>query len=205
MSKMEPKVKEILAKYHDNPEDAVWFHKQSGQWLAKHKALEAIAIRAGIEFNLPTVLQFDLEKKIAAFIVCGVMGDKDAWSVGEATSYNSQNQYYGAMAEKRGKDRVILKLIGLHGDVYSDDEIEAKESKKETDKPKVITQEQKLEAANKKAQVIIAEYKMCKDLGMLADVQEKYHSELKRFSEGYDDIFSQINTVGLQVIASFDQ
>ncbi len=72
-------------------------------------------------------------------------------------------------------------------------------------KPKVLTPEQKLEAANKKAQAIIAEYKTCKDLGMLADVQEKYHGELKRFSESYDDIFSQINTVGLQVIASFDQ
>jgi len=70
---------------------------------------------------------------------------------------------------------------------------------------KVITPEQRLEAANKKAQAIIVEYKACKDLGMLADVQTKYHSELKRFSEGYNDIFSQINEVGLQVIASFDQ
>ena len=70
---------------------------------------------------------------------------------------------------------------------------------------KAITQTQKLQAATKKAQAIIAEYKVCKDLGMLASVQEKYHGELKRFSESYDDLFSQINTVGLQVIASFDQ
>lgn len=70
---------------------------------------------------------------------------------------------------------------------------------------KVITPEQRLQSANKKAQAIIAEYKTCKDLSALADVQTKYHSELKRFSEGYEDIFKQINTVGLQVRASFDQ
>ncbi len=73
-------------------------------------------------------------------------------------------------------------------------------------KPKAeLTAEQKKEAASKKAQEIITEYKVCKDLGELSDIQTKYHGELKRFSEGYGDIFSQINTVGLQVIASFDQ
>jgi hypothetical protein len=124
MSKIDPKVKEILSKYHDNPEEAVWQHKQSGQWLAKHKALEIIAARAGITYDKPTVLEFDLEKKIAAIVVIGRLGDKEEWSIGEATSYNSQNNYYGSMAEKRGKDRVILKLLGLHGEVYSDEEID---------------------------------------------------------------------------------
>lgn len=67
--------------------------------------------------------------------------------------------------------------------------------------PEAETKEQR---ANKKAQEIIAQYKTCKDFGMLADVQQKYHNELKRFSEGYEAIFNQINTVGLQIIESFD-
>lgn len=71
--------------------------------------------------------------------------------------------------------------------------------------PKVLTPEQKLEAAKKKAQIIISEYKACMDLNALADVQAKYHNELKRFSEGYESIFNEINAVGLQVIARFDQ
>ena len=71
--------------------------------------------------------------------------------------------------------------------------------------PKELTPEQKLEAAKKKAQIIIAEYKACKDLNALDNVQAKYHSELKRFSEGYEDIFKEINAVGLQVKGSFDQ
>lgn len=68
-----------------------------------------------------------------------------------------------------------------------------------------ITPEQRLETAKKKAAVIIAEYKTCKDLVALASIQERYHSELKRFSEAYEEIFNEVNTVGLQVIASFDQ
>jgi len=73
------------------------------------------------------------------------------------------------------------------------------------DVKKEPTPEQRIEAAKKKADVIIAEYKGCKELNELAIVQEKFHVELKRFSEAYPDIFKEINTVGLQVIGSFDQ
>ena len=40
-------------------------------------------------------------------------------------SYNNKNSYPYAMAEKRAKDRVILKLIGVAGFVYSEDEADA--------------------------------------------------------------------------------
>lgn len=97
----------------------------------------------------------------------------------------------------------LLKVFALEtGDDPEKDNVDY--APKVPNPPKVITLEQKREAATKKAEVIISEYKACKDLGMLADVQEKYHSELKRFSEGYDDLFSKINEAGLQVIASFD-
>ena len=48
------------------------------------------------------------------------------WTTGEANALNCTNDYYFAMAEKRAKDRVILKLInayeyGIYSDVESDD------------------------------------------------------------------------------------
>lgn len=89
---------------------------------------------------------------------------------------------------------------GLDADSQNNNGIPAKHNA-----PKVLTPEQKREIAKKKAQEIITAYKTCKDLSALADVQEKYHGELKRFSESYNDIFGEINTVGLQVIGSFDQ
>ena len=54
--------------------------------------------------------------------------DRVKWSMGEAlvnVNYRvsgKQAAYVYAMAEKRGKDRVILKLIELHGLVYSEEE-----------------------------------------------------------------------------------
>jgi len=52
------------------------------------------------------------------------MDQRTEWSFGEATPANNKNAYPFAMSEKRAKDRVILKLVGLHGDVYSDTEID---------------------------------------------------------------------------------
>ena len=50
-------------------------------------------------------------------MVMGHMGDKSEWSIGEVSPHpTSKNSYPYAMAEKRAKDRVILKLVGLHGD-----------------------------------------------------------------------------------------
>ena len=38
---------------------------------------------------------------------------------------NCRNDYPFAMAEKRAKDRVILKLLGVAGDTYSEEEADA--------------------------------------------------------------------------------
>ena len=43
----------------------------------------------------------------------------------EASPKNNKNNYPYAMAEKRAIDRAILKLIGLHGFVYSEDEVDS--------------------------------------------------------------------------------
>ena len=51
-------------------------------------------------------------------------------SVGEADNRNSKNNYYGSMAEKRGIDRCVLKLINAYEyGVFS--EVEADDFKKE--------------------------------------------------------------------------
>jgi hypothetical protein len=59
-------------------------------------------------------------------VVCvfGKMGDREEWTFGEASPTNNKNQYFAAMTEKRAKDRVILKLLSAHGDLYSEDESE---------------------------------------------------------------------------------
>ena len=59
------------------------------------------------------------------------MGERTEWSIGEAlvnVNYRvsgGQAAYVYAMAEKRAKDRVILKLVGLHGLLSSEEDADA--------------------------------------------------------------------------------
>jgi hypothetical protein len=121
--KIDPNLMAVLSQFHDDPQSAVW--NCHGTWVAYHKDLEVIAAKAGIEFDMPIVLEADSQNKCAALCVTGKLKDRTEWSIGEAAPANNKNQYPFAMAEKRAKDRVILKLIGLHGLVYSEEEADA--------------------------------------------------------------------------------
>ena len=106
----------------ENLSNALWLHKQSGKLIIKHYALERIATDKGIKFDPPVVIESDIANKSVALSVTAHLGDKSEWSIGEASSYNCQMNYPYAMAEKRAKDRVILKLLDIHGEVYSQEE-----------------------------------------------------------------------------------
>lgn len=117
--KLDPKIAEIL-KDHGYGTDAAW--DCHGTWVVYHRVLEQIAAKARIAFEPPIVLEANSPAKCAAICVIGRMGDQREWSIGEAAPGNNKNAYPYAMAEKRAKDRVVLKLIGLHGLAYSEDE-----------------------------------------------------------------------------------
>jgi len=120
----------ILKEIGLTPQDAGW--DCHGTYVVLHKALEKVAAKKGIVFDSPQILTANATAKEAVVCVTGHMGDKIEWSIGEAAPYNNKNSYPFAMAEKRAKDRVILKLVGLHGDVYSEDEAdEFKEARPE--------------------------------------------------------------------------
>lgn len=100
--------------------DAVW--DCHGTWVIYHRALERVAASKNITFDQPVILDVDSAAKSVAICVTGRMGERSEWSIGEASPANNKNAYPFAMAEKRAKDRVILKLVGLHGLVYSEEE-----------------------------------------------------------------------------------
>mgnify|MGYP003116312928 FL=1 len=117
------KVKETLKEIGMTPSQAGW--NCHGTYVLLHKALEKVAVHKKIVFSQPSILECNSEKKVVSLLVTGNMGDKSEWSIGEASPLNNKNSYPYAMAEKRAKDRVILKLVGLHGDVYAEDEADA--------------------------------------------------------------------------------
>ncbi len=116
---LDPFISETLKKYGYGKE-AIW--DCHGVWVVYHRVLEQIAAKAGIKFDRPALLENNGLGKSVAMCVFGALGDREEWSIGEAAPGNNKNSYPYAMAEKRGKDRVILKLIGLHGLAYSEDE-----------------------------------------------------------------------------------
>src|SRR5215217_8666226 len=126
MSTADQQIADILAKYGEPIAGNIW--RVQGQAVIYHKALERIAAQAGIAFGPPTILR--AERDEAVILVTGSMGERTEWSIGEAlvnVNYRvsgRQAAYVYAMAEKRAKDRVILKLVGLDGLLSSEEEAE---------------------------------------------------------------------------------
>ena len=116
-----PKAIGDLLSQIEATKDDVW-EVRRGTWVVKHKTLERIAVHLGIKFDSPKIIHSDMESKQVAIEVTGRIAEESAWSIGEAAPYNNKNGYPFAMAEKRAKDRVILKLAGIHGDAYSEEE-----------------------------------------------------------------------------------
>lgn len=124
MNTSDTKIAEVLAKFGEPMAGNVW--RVQGTAVIYHKALERIAAQAQINFEAPVIVR--AERDEAVILVTGRMGERVEWSIGEAlvgANYRvsgKQAAYVYAMAEKRAKDRVILKLIELHGLVYSEEE-----------------------------------------------------------------------------------
>ena len=125
--------------------DALW--DCHGQWVLKHYACERLAAHKGVTFADPVYVETDAGAGTVVMMVKGYLDKKWEWSHGEVSPKNSKNAYPYAISEKRAKDRVILKLIGMSGTVLSEaesdefkDDIAAQEkADKKKEKEKVDT------------------------------------------------------------------
>ena len=154
---LDPVIKEAFKKVgfsEEEVKDGCWLiereNKKTGEkvkvaWIALHKFLEKVAQRVGIWFDEPKVMNCT-DEEVALWVVGGYENQK-AWSIGEASPKNCKNDYRWAMAEKRAKDRVILKLLGIAGDMYSEEEADEFKPKEKTPAQKA----QETKAQNKMA------------------------------------------------------
>ena len=88
----------------------------------KHLEVEKLAQLYNIETNIDLV-NCNLEKDVAVVKAAALYNQKKFYSLGEVSPKNNQFDYPIAVAEKRAVDRVILKALGIHGNVYSDQEM----------------------------------------------------------------------------------
>jgi hypothetical protein len=121
---LDPRIEAIRAQYGLDKTDFWELPQKKGTYCVKHSALEVVAAKAGIRFDMPQIIEARGGEGVAAVCVQGQLGERFIWSIGEASPKNCKNAYPWAMAEKRAIDRVILKLVGIHGLVYSDEEID---------------------------------------------------------------------------------
>lgn len=134
MSKLDPRIEAVRVAYDLDASD-FWQIPQNKQWVCKHAALEIVATKANVEWSTPTIIQADTAAGIAVMAVTGKMNGRAEWATGEASPKNNKNSYPWAMAEKRAKDRVVLKLVGIHGLVYSEDEMPGDEHRSADQRP----------------------------------------------------------------------
>jgi hypothetical protein len=120
MAKPSKAVMAFMEKYGVES-DEIW-EVHGTTWCVKHKALERIAAEVGIVWEKPELKVCDMAAGFVSVLVGGRLGDHVEYSFGEASPKNNKNSYPIAMAEKRSKDRVILKLLAVHGDLYSEEE-----------------------------------------------------------------------------------
>lgn len=112
--------------------DELWEIPGSSSCAIKHVALERVAAEQGIAFDPPQIATRDYRGEGVAMLVIGRLGERTEWSFGEASTFNLEQKvsrngkplpvYPWAFAEKRAKDRVILKLLNVHGAIYSEEE-----------------------------------------------------------------------------------
>jgi hypothetical protein len=122
MATLKKELREILERYDIDPRDKSKLWDCHGTLVLYHRAYEIIAAQEGIKFDAPVLIEANSGAGLVAMLVTGHMKDRTEWSVGEAAPGNSKNAYPYAIAEKRGKDRVVAKLVGLAEHVYSEDE-----------------------------------------------------------------------------------
>lgn len=152
---LDPRLQEILKSYDIDTRTALWDCK--GATVILHKAVEQIGAKAGVVFDSPIIIEADSDKRTATMIVTARLGEHSVWSVGEASPGNNKNAYHWSMAEKRGKDRCILKLVGLHGYVFSEDEADDFQTKQDDDDT-VIDAASEDESASARDEIIDAFY-----------------------------------------------
>lgn len=174
---LDPRIEVIREKYGLSKDDFWQLPQRAGTWLVKHAALEIVAAKAGILFDMPQVLEAKGADGSAAVCVRGVLGERWEWSIGEASPKNSKNAYPWAMAEKRAKDRVILKLSGIHGLVYSEEEMAGED--RASHAPAPVAQISSYRAKQLlKTDVLLAEIDKAATLKRCDELAELFETEL---------------------------
>jgi hypothetical protein len=132
MNAADKQIADILAQHGEDFQANTWVVAGGRTRAILHHCTERMAAKEGIKFDQPVVISAQPDNVVILVTGRNQLG-AEAWSFGEAAPKNNKNAYPYSMAEKRAKDRVALKLLKLHGLVYS--EAEADEFRQAVEPP----------------------------------------------------------------------
>tara|TARA_R110000744_G_C19347578_1_gene560067 strand:- start:499 stop:1200 length:702 start_codon:yes stop_codon:yes gene_type:complete len=136
---LDKQAESILKELNLNPKECLWDCR--GTWVMLHRYIELAGVKRGISMDSLEVIESNQDKGIA---VVKCVASKDGVSVtsfGEVNPKNNRNSYPMAMAEKRAIDRAYLKLLGLHGFIYAEDEMNIIEEEKPKPSKRIVNNE----------------------------------------------------------------
>lgn len=103
-------------------EDDYWYHKPSGSWIMKHDAVVRIAAMEKISFDMAVI---DVGSTKAVIVTASNASGK-VQAIGECTPASEPSgvgkTYPWCLAQKRGEDRAVLRLLFPGGGMYSESE-----------------------------------------------------------------------------------
>ena len=120
MSELDPIVKNALQELDIDPKDALWYLEVASTWIMKNKYIEIIGAKKNVVIDDLVEAETNSAQGVVAIKCYAHLNGQKVITYGEASPKNNRNSYPYAIAEKRAIDRAILKLIGIHGFVYSD-------------------------------------------------------------------------------------
>jgi len=190
-----PVVEKVLKELKFNPDDCLW--KKHSAICMKHRYIEIAGQEKGVLIQSLDEVVKDSANGVVAIKCTASLGKTKVITYGEASPKNNTNSYPFAMAEKRAIDRAILKLIGIHGFVYSEDEVEenfekpqpvvkAKPITKTKPKPKPVFKDPS-EFVNAFKKIITTESKNAKN-------QKFFEDNIQPYLSKYDGDLNQLES-----------
>jgi len=170
-----------------------------GTWVMYHRYIEIAGVKKKININNLSEIETNSEKGIVCIKCTASLDKMNVITYGEASPKNTKNAYPYAMAEKRAIDRAILKLIGLHGFIYSEDELDVKNVKQTSNTQVRPTDERTLEKFQKE----IKDSKTLKGLKGYGQMYKIHMTKAKQSSHAvylhtktlYEDKLKELNGV----------
>ena len=168
---------------------------KNGSYAIKHLELEKLARLYNVETNVE-LKHCDLDKGCAVVKAVATFKDKNFYTLGEVSPQNNDFPFPVSVAEKRAADRAILKALGIHGNVYSSEELSniSNNNNENTgvkldqtdlilDKIKTITHQANLEQLKSKNKNFLIELKK-QDLPRFQNLKKAFVDREQQLTEG---------------------